>query len=153
MVQVLEAVRAFEAGVLEDIREGDVGAILGWGFAPWSGGPFSWIDMIGAAKAVEICDSLATEGPRFDAPALLKDLATTEEHERWAVASGFSKVEVNDGSVYTKRSLRRLYRLSHLGVPIDYVLHKLLGLRSETQSRNVKAARDQWRSFCQRVAP
>ena len=39
--QVLEAVRALEEGVLTDIREGDVGAILGWGFAPWSGGPFS----------------------------------------------------------------------------------------------------------------
>ncbi|NCO21054.1 MAG: 3-hydroxyacyl-CoA dehydrogenase, partial [Rhodobacterales bacterium] len=39
--QVLEAVRAYEDGVLTDIREGDVGAILGWGFAPWSGGPFS----------------------------------------------------------------------------------------------------------------
>lgn len=46
-VQVLEAVRALEEGVLMDIREGDVGAILGWGFAPWSGGPFSWLDMIG----------------------------------------------------------------------------------------------------------
>jgi len=41
--QVLEAVRALEENVLEDIREGDVGAILGWGFAPWSGGPFSWL--------------------------------------------------------------------------------------------------------------
>ncbi|MEM8658281.1 MAG: 3-hydroxyacyl-CoA dehydrogenase NAD-binding domain-containing protein, partial [Pseudomonadota bacterium] len=38
MAQVLEAVRALEDGVLEDIREGDVGAILGWGFMPWSGG-------------------------------------------------------------------------------------------------------------------
>ncbi|MFM2388604.1 MAG: hypothetical protein RLZZ437_159, partial [Pseudomonadota bacterium] len=56
--QVLEAVRALEEGVLTDIREGDVGAILGWGFAPWSGGPFSWLDMIGAAKAVEICRGL-----------------------------------------------------------------------------------------------
>ena len=34
----LEAVRALEDGVLMDIREGDVGAVLGWGFAPWSGG-------------------------------------------------------------------------------------------------------------------
>lgn len=39
--QALEAVRALESGVLEDIREGDVGAILGWGFAPWSGGPLA----------------------------------------------------------------------------------------------------------------
>jgi 3-hydroxyacyl-CoA dehydrogenase/enoyl-CoA hydratase/3-hydroxybutyryl-CoA epimerase len=76
MAQVLEAVRAFEAGVLTDIREGDVGAILGWGFAPWSGGPFSWLDIIGAARAVAICDRLQAEhGDRFAAPALLRDLA------------------------------------------------------------------------------
>jgi 3-hydroxyacyl-CoA dehydrogenase/enoyl-CoA hydratase/3-hydroxybutyryl-CoA epimerase len=56
--QVLEAVRALEEGVLTDIREGDVGAILGWGFAPWSGGPFSWLDMLGAAYAAERCDAL-----------------------------------------------------------------------------------------------
>ena len=75
-VQSLEAVRALEEGVLEDIREGDVGAILGWGFAPWSGGPFSWLDMLGAARAVEICDGLAAaHGPRFAAPALLRRMA------------------------------------------------------------------------------
>ena len=78
--QVLEAVRALEDGVLTDIREGDVGAILGWGFAPWSGGPFSWLDMIGAAKAVELCGALAqTHGERFAAPKLLKDLAASGE--------------------------------------------------------------------------
>ena len=48
MIQTLEAVRALEEGVLTDIREGDVGAILGWGFMPWSGGPFSWLDILGA---------------------------------------------------------------------------------------------------------
>ncbi len=80
MAQVLEAVRALEEGVLEDIREGDVGAILGWGFAPWSGGPFSWLDIIGAAKAVEICDNLtATHGPRFETPKLLREIAESGE--------------------------------------------------------------------------
>jgi 3-hydroxyacyl-CoA dehydrogenase/enoyl-CoA hydratase/3-hydroxybutyryl-CoA epimerase len=74
--QVLEAVRALEEGVLTDIREGDVGAILGWGFAPWSGGPFSWLDIIGAARAVEICRGLTAQfGPRFHAPALLREMA------------------------------------------------------------------------------
>jgi 3-hydroxyacyl-CoA dehydrogenase/enoyl-CoA hydratase/3-hydroxybutyryl-CoA epimerase len=74
--QTLEAVRAFEDGVLEDIREGDVGAILGWGFAPWSGGPFAWLDMLGAARAVQICDRLAADhGDRFAAPKLLRDMA------------------------------------------------------------------------------
>ncbi|NCO87311.1 MAG: 3-hydroxyacyl-CoA dehydrogenase [Rhodobacterales bacterium] len=74
--QVLEAVRALEAGVLTDIREGDVGAILGWGFAPWSGGPFSWLDMLGAPYAAERCDALsATFGARFATPALLREMA------------------------------------------------------------------------------
>jgi 3-hydroxyacyl-CoA dehydrogenase/enoyl-CoA hydratase/3-hydroxybutyryl-CoA epimerase len=75
MVQALEAVRALEEGVLTDIREGDVGAILGWGFAPWSGGPFSWLDIIGAERAVEICAALAAKGPRFAAPKLLVEMA------------------------------------------------------------------------------
>jgi len=76
MVQTLEAVRALEEGVLTDIREGDVGAILGWGFAPWSGGPFGWLDIIGAKTAVAICDDLAGQhGPRFAAPKLLRDMA------------------------------------------------------------------------------
>ncbi|MDT0682538.1 3-hydroxyacyl-CoA dehydrogenase NAD-binding domain-containing protein [Roseicyclus sp. F158] len=80
MAQVLEAVRAFEEGVLTDIREGDVGAILGWGFAPWSGGPFSWLDIIGATRAVAICDVLeADHGTRFKAPQLLRDMAAKGE--------------------------------------------------------------------------
>jgi 3-hydroxyacyl-CoA dehydrogenase/enoyl-CoA hydratase/3-hydroxybutyryl-CoA epimerase len=73
--QVLEAVKALEEDVLEDIREGDVGAILGWGFAPWSGGPFSWLDIIGTPYAAERCAELAaTYGERFEAPALLKEM-------------------------------------------------------------------------------
>ena len=74
--QTLEAVRALEEGVLEDIREGDVGAILGWGFAPWSGGPFSWLDMLGAPYAAERCDQLeAAFGKRFACPDLLREMA------------------------------------------------------------------------------
>jgi 3-hydroxyacyl-CoA dehydrogenase/enoyl-CoA hydratase/3-hydroxybutyryl-CoA epimerase len=76
MVQVLEAVRALEENDLLDIREADVGAVLGWGFATWSGGPFGWLDIIGAKRAVEICEELeAKHGPRFKAPDLLRDVA------------------------------------------------------------------------------
>lgn len=85
--QVLEAVRALEEGVLEDIREGDVGAILGWGFAPWSGGPFSWLDIIGAPYAAEHCDQLAAKyGERFKCPDLLRDMAEKGEtfYDRFA---------------------------------------------------------------------
>ncbi|MBT4872958.1 MAG: 3-hydroxyacyl-CoA dehydrogenase, partial [Marinovum sp.] len=73
--QVLEAVRALEEGVLMDIREGDVGAILGWGFAPWSGGPLSWLDILGTPYAAERCDQLqAAYGDRFACPDLLREM-------------------------------------------------------------------------------
>ena len=88
--QVLEAVRALEEGVLEDIREGDVGAILAWGFAPWSGGPFSWLDIIGAPYAAERCDQLTEKfGPRFTTPDLLRELAEKNQtfYARFGTAS------------------------------------------------------------------
>ena len=78
--QVLEAVRAIEEDVLMDIREGDVGAILGWGFAPWSGGPLSWLDMVGTPWAAETTNALAEKhGDRFKAPALLEDMAAKSQ--------------------------------------------------------------------------
>ena len=74
--QALEAARCFEEGVVTDPRDADVGAILGWGFAPWTGGPLSLIDQVGAAAFVAECDRLAsTLGPRFAAPKLLRDMA------------------------------------------------------------------------------
>ncbi len=74
--QVLEAVRALEEGVLMDSREGDVGAILAWGFAPWSGGPLSWLDIIGTPYAAERCDQLSEKyGERFACPPLLREMA------------------------------------------------------------------------------
>jgi len=74
--QALEAVRALEEGVLMDIREGDVGAILGWGFAPWSGGPLSWLDILESPYAAARCDELqASYGDRFACPDLLRDMA------------------------------------------------------------------------------
>jgi 3-hydroxyacyl-CoA dehydrogenase/enoyl-CoA hydratase/3-hydroxybutyryl-CoA epimerase len=78
--QTLEAVRAIEDDVLLDIREGDVGAILGWGFAPWSGGPLSWLDMVGTPWAAETTNALAAKhGDRFKAPALLEDMAAKNQ--------------------------------------------------------------------------
>ena len=80
MAQTLEAVRALEEGVLMDIREGDVGAILGWGFAPSTGGPLSWLDILGADRAKAICDDLEDRfGERFRAPDLLVDMAAKDD--------------------------------------------------------------------------
>lgn len=80
MIQALEAVRALEEGVLEDIREGDVGAILGWGFQPWSGGPFSWLDRVGTPAALALAERLhASHGARFAPPTLLAEMAARGE--------------------------------------------------------------------------
>ncbi|MCC6305291.1 MAG: enoyl-CoA hydratase/isomerase family protein [Rhodobacteraceae bacterium] len=76
LVQVLEALRALDEGVLEEPRAGDVGAVLGWGFAPGTGGPFGWVDRVGAAAAGARAASLAARhGPRFAPPARLAAMA------------------------------------------------------------------------------
>jgi 3-hydroxyacyl-CoA dehydrogenase/enoyl-CoA hydratase/3-hydroxybutyryl-CoA epimerase len=78
--QAVEAARCFEEGVVTDPRDADVGAILGWGFAPWTGGPLSLIDTIGAGAFVAACDRLAAAyGPRFSPPKLLRDMAAKGE--------------------------------------------------------------------------
>ena len=75
-IQALEAARCFEEGVVTDVRDADVGAILGWGYAPWSGGPLSLIDMVGTKEFVETCDKLAQKyGERFKPNKLLRDMA------------------------------------------------------------------------------
>ncbi len=77
--QSFEAVRAYEDGVLEDIREGDVGAVLGWGFIPWSGGPFGYLDIIGAKVAVAKGEVLAAKhGKQFEPPQKLRDFAQND---------------------------------------------------------------------------
>jgi 3-hydroxyacyl-CoA dehydrogenase / enoyl-CoA hydratase / 3-hydroxybutyryl-CoA epimerase len=76
VIQALETARCFEEGVLTDVREADVGAILGFGFAPYTGGPLSFIDTMGAKRFVELCKALEkTCGPRFKPAKLLIDLA------------------------------------------------------------------------------
>jgi 3-hydroxyacyl-CoA dehydrogenase / enoyl-CoA hydratase / 3-hydroxybutyryl-CoA epimerase len=79
-IQALETARCFEEQVLTDVREADVGSILGFGFAPYSGGTLSWIDMIGTRKFVELCRLFEQRcGPRFAPSRLLLDLADANE--------------------------------------------------------------------------
>jgi 3-hydroxyacyl-CoA dehydrogenase/enoyl-CoA hydratase/3-hydroxybutyryl-CoA epimerase len=79
-IQALEAARCFEEGVITDPRDADVGAILGWGFAPFTGGPVSYIDTVGAAAFVDRCDAFAAKyGDRFKPNQLLRDMAAKGE--------------------------------------------------------------------------
>ena len=74
--QALEAARCLAEEVLDDPRHADVGAILGWGFPRWTGGPASYIEQIGIQRFVEECDALALRfGDRFDPPTVLRKMA------------------------------------------------------------------------------
>ncbi len=76
----LEASRCVEEGVVTDPREADVGSILGFGFAPWSGGTLSYIDITGTKAFVAKCDALAAKyGDRFTPNKLLREMAATGE--------------------------------------------------------------------------
>jgi 3-hydroxyacyl-CoA dehydrogenase/enoyl-CoA hydratase/3-hydroxybutyryl-CoA epimerase len=88
-IQALETARCFEEKVLTDVREADVGSILGFGFAPFSGGTLSWIDMMGTKNFVAACRKLEKKyGTRFAPNKLLVDLAAKEEgfYDRFAPA-------------------------------------------------------------------
>jgi len=79
-IQALETSRCFEEKVLTDVREADVGSILGFGFAPFTGGTLSFIDGMGTKRFVDLCRKLEKKyGPRFAPNKLLIDLAAKGE--------------------------------------------------------------------------
>ncbi|RWC48539.1 MAG: 3-hydroxyacyl-CoA dehydrogenase [Mesorhizobium sp.] len=76
----LEAARVMEEGIVTDPREADVGSILAFGFAPYTGGALSYIDGIGAKTFVKIAKGLQKKyGAEFKAPKLLLDMAEKGE--------------------------------------------------------------------------
>ncbi|GLS18309.1 enoyl-CoA hydratase [Labrys miyagiensis] len=80
VVQALEAARTVEDGIITDMREADVGSILGFGFAPFTGGALSYIDGMGTKAFVALCDRLAAAyGERFEPNKLLRDMAAGDE--------------------------------------------------------------------------
>ena len=66
-----EAVRCLEEGVIRSARDGDIGAIFGIGFPPFHGGPFRYIDTLGAASVVQQLDALEARFSGRFAPAPL----------------------------------------------------------------------------------
>jgi 3-hydroxyacyl-CoA dehydrogenase/enoyl-CoA hydratase/3-hydroxybutyryl-CoA epimerase len=79
-VIALEAARVMEEKIVTDPREADVGSILAFGFAPYTGGVLSYIDGIGVAKFVKIAKKLQKKyGAEFKAPKLLLEMADKGE--------------------------------------------------------------------------
>ncbi len=76
VVQALEAARTVGEGVVTDPREADVGSILGFGFAPFTGGVLSYIDFMGVPAFVDLARRLeAKHGARFAVPDSLAAMA------------------------------------------------------------------------------
>ncbi len=79
-VQALEAVRCLEDGVLLTPLDGDVAAVLGWGYPSHLGGPFAYIDRIGVRNFIKECEALGEHhGGRFAVPASLMAMAERGE--------------------------------------------------------------------------
>ena len=80
--QCVEVARCFEEGVITDPRDADVGSIFAWGFAPYSGGCISYMDLFwGIPAFVAEADRLADRyGDRFRPNQLLRDMAAKGEN-------------------------------------------------------------------------
>ncbi|MAZ18581.1 MAG: 3-hydroxyacyl-CoA dehydrogenase [Ahrensia sp.] len=80
VVIALEAARVMEEGIVTDPREADVGSILAFGFAPYTGGTLSYIDGMGVAEFTALAEKLRKKyGKQFKAPKLLKEMADNGE--------------------------------------------------------------------------
>ncbi len=74
--QLVPASQCFAEGIVSNPQSADLGAIFGWGFAPWTGGPMSHIDTIGMETFVRKAESLAQKyGARFNPPQSFRDMA------------------------------------------------------------------------------
>ncbi len=79
-IQALETVRCMDEGIVAEPKDADVGSIMGWGFAPFTGGTISYIDFVGVEAFVERCERFEQAyGERFAVPASLKAKAQKGE--------------------------------------------------------------------------
>ena len=78
LVMINEAALCLQEDILESATDGDLGAILGLGFPPFLGGPFRYIDRLGAAEVVERMERFENEiGVRFKPAPILKEYASS----------------------------------------------------------------------------
>jgi len=75
MMMINEALICLQEGIISCPRDGDIGAVFGLGFPPFEGGPFRYIDRVGASSVKATLESLEkTYGNRFAPPQILKDI-------------------------------------------------------------------------------
>lgn len=74
-----EIVRCLEDNIVATAAEADMAMIMGIGFPPFRGGPCRYIDQIGVAEYVALCDKYAHLGKAYEAPQMLRDMAANHQ--------------------------------------------------------------------------
>ncbi|WNC69571.1 fatty acid oxidation complex subunit alpha FadJ [Thalassotalea nanhaiensis] len=78
LLMVNEAVRCLDEGIIRNARDGDIGTIFGIGFPPFIGGPFRYLDSLGASTVVEKLSAYQDKyGDHFEPCAALVEMAQT----------------------------------------------------------------------------
>jgi 3-hydroxyacyl-CoA dehydrogenase/enoyl-CoA hydratase/3-hydroxybutyryl-CoA epimerase len=74
MAMINEAAYCLQEGILNQPRDGDMGAVLGLGFPPFLGGPFRYMDSTGVKNILSTLKELNDKhGPRFTPAQILSD--------------------------------------------------------------------------------
>ena len=83
LAMVNEAARCLEEEILQSSVDGDMGAVMGLGFPPFRGGPFWWVDEVGAGEIVSKLEALAEKhGERFEPADIIRTHAESENKFR-----------------------------------------------------------------------
>ena len=106
----LEAARCLFEGIVTDPREADVGSILGFGYAPYSGGAISFIDGMGLKEFVARAKTLAakygpnsspaTSSPRWPSGTRRSTESTARNRRRRRSPAGRSKPKPAEGDFH-----------------------------------------------------
>jgi len=75
----LETVRCLEDGIVDTAAEADMGLVYGIGFPPFRGGALKYIDDMGAAAFVEICEKYTALGKLYEPTAKLREMAINNQ--------------------------------------------------------------------------
>lgn len=76
MMFLNECLYCLQENIIETTTDGDVGAVFGLGFPPFTGGPFRYLDHQGADKIIALMEDLSSKyGVRFKPANILREYA------------------------------------------------------------------------------
>ncbi len=80
LAMVNEAILCLQEGIISSSEDGDIGAVLGLGFPPFRGGPFSYVDNVGPEKILNTMLAFRTKfGSRFKPASILVEIEKKEK--------------------------------------------------------------------------